>query len=755
MFWVHASNAARFRQGFEDIAEYLKIPGRQDTNANIYKLVQNWLRNEKNGKWTVVLDNVDDANYLLRPQRLGQASRAGDNDNYPTKPLFHYLPPSRNGSVLITTRSRGAAFKLVESVINVDPMNAEQACALFQSKLGEPSDLADVAELMKLLEYMPLAIVQAAGFIREGGPRCSVSKYMEKFQKNDKSKARLLRRDGERIRTDWEIQEGMNSILVTWHISFKHIYKTRRSAADLLSLMSFFDRQGIPEELLKDRGNTGPRNEPSEAGGKDPLESNGGDGASDCSADDRFEDDIVVLRNYFFISITKDETNAFEMYSLVQLATRKWLKKKRRIERWRRLSIERIFFEFPLNFNEQRRLYRKIFPHARLALSERPKDKESLERWARIAITAGAYAHNMGDSSHAENISIKSCEVYRELFGEEDYNTLLCKELLTAVRIKTGKFSEAEELGEQLYKSHREALGKDHLSTLFSQNQLADIYHMQGRYEKAEKIDQQVVGSLKRLLREDSSLPIRVNDLVASFEQKRIEETKEIEIQGSQTSIWLFAAQVPQILAIIQGLERRCVKEEWLKELAVLGERILQAKKAVLGAEHPFVLQALLSQAFRYQTERRLKEAEELGSQILETARRTLGDEHSQTLMNMFILASTLFQQGRVSEAEVLQNEHLQARIKVSGEEAPESMYGMHSLALTWKAQGRRSEAIDLLKKAVRIQKQFLRADHPERISWDDLLDRWLSEGLTDLKISETAAPDCMEKSATKAEETS
>ncbi|KAJ5885907.1 uncharacterized protein N7473_008581 [Penicillium subrubescens] len=49
VFWVHASNQARFEQSFWDIADQVKIPGRREPKANIFELVQNWLRYEKKG----------------------------------------------------------------------------------------------------------------------------------------------------------------------------------------------------------------------------------------------------------------------------------------------------------------------------------------------------------------------------------------------------------------------------------------------------------------------------------------------------------------------------------------------------------------------------------------------------------------------------------------------------------------------------------------------------------------------------------
>ncbi|KAI9763798.1 MAG: hypothetical protein M1839_006308 [Geoglossum umbratile] len=58
VFWVHASNAAHIEQGYQDIADQVKLAGRNDPQADVFELVHNWLRNEKNGKWLLVLVEV-------------------------------------------------------------------------------------------------------------------------------------------------------------------------------------------------------------------------------------------------------------------------------------------------------------------------------------------------------------------------------------------------------------------------------------------------------------------------------------------------------------------------------------------------------------------------------------------------------------------------------------------------------------------------------------------------------------------------
>jgi hypothetical protein len=44
----------------------------------------------------------------------------------------------------------------------------------------------------------------------------------------------------------------------------------------------------------------------------------------EVSDDNNFEDDVLTLRDYSFITLTSD-SNTLEMHSLVQLATQTWL----------------------------------------------------------------------------------------------------------------------------------------------------------------------------------------------------------------------------------------------------------------------------------------------------------------------------------------------------------------------------------------------------------------------------------------------
>jgi hypothetical protein len=179
-----------------------------------------------------------------------------------------------------------------------------------------------------------------------------VGQYIDKLGKNEKSRLSLLNRDEGDLRRD---REARNSIVLTWEISFEHIRQVRRSAADLLSLMSFFDRQAISETLLKHRTSDRTQIIRSKATGQygrtpqSDIDSGVSDEDSEDTSgaeDDEFEEDIAMLRDYSFIFITADITTS-EMHRLVQLATQRWLKIDNSFERWGLQFMSNLDKAFP------------------------------------------------------------------------------------------------------------------------------------------------------------------------------------------------------------------------------------------------------------------------------------------------------------------------------------------------------------------------------------------------------------------------
>ena len=73
MFWVHASSYTLFEHVYRNFANVLNLPGREDPGVDILQLVCQWLQEETNGSWFLILDDADDANIVSAVIGIGNS----------------------------------------------------------------------------------------------------------------------------------------------------------------------------------------------------------------------------------------------------------------------------------------------------------------------------------------------------------------------------------------------------------------------------------------------------------------------------------------------------------------------------------------------------------------------------------------------------------------------------------------------------------------------------------------------------------
>jgi hypothetical protein len=173
IFWIHAGNAAKFEEGYKRIAVECNIPGRDDPTLDLMQLVRDWMESKHGYSWLMIVDNIDNGDLLY------QTNSAGKN-------LLGYVPQSSKGSILYTTRNRDVGVDLAEDPIYVPAMKPTEAEQLLTEKLGRKVETDESAALFKELEYLPLAIVQAAAYMVKR--RLSVGQYLDLYRHNDSSK---------------------------------------------------------------------------------------------------------------------------------------------------------------------------------------------------------------------------------------------------------------------------------------------------------------------------------------------------------------------------------------------------------------------------------------------------------------------------------------------------------------------------------------------------------------------------------------
>ncbi|KAJ5813425.1 uncharacterized protein N7503_000175 [Penicillium pulvis] len=704
VFWVHASNAARFEQSFRDIAEQVKIPNRQDLKIDIFRLVENWLRNEKRGKWILILDNVDDDDHFHMHPPIGNAA---------TKPLLQYLPTSLPGYIIVTSRSEKVALKIVEyrDLVEIQPMDKSEGLELLLKKL-KSDDNEDSQKLVEELEFMPLAIIQAAGYIRSRAPRYSVARYLAEFRKSDREATNLLKQEANTLYRDWE---ASNSVLVTWQMSFDCIRRKNPSAADLLSLMCFFDRHGIPDYLLRvqDKSNHDSR--------KELINDSDNDGDTSESVVDDFEDDIATLRDYSFISIVEDGT-IFTMHRLVQMTTRIWLKIHGNIQLFSERSVNILCNEFPICEDEDWEKCRFLFPHVKLATSQRPELLSLYHRkvWATLLYNGTWYAYETGNIADMLEMATKSRKERLKLLGVENEDSLKSAAMLAVAYGRSGQWKRGEKLHMQVMELRKTTLGEDHPSTITSMCELAATIWQQGRYKEAERLEVQVMNIRKKKLGETHPHTLTsMGNLALTFaSQGRYGEAESLQIQAVELKKTKLGEDHPETLRDMGNLALTIWKQGRDEEAEKLQIQVMGKSRMKLGEDHPDTLKSMGNLALTFWQQGRYEEAEKLQIQVEELSKTKLGEDHPETLTHMSNLAMTHWKQGRYEEAEKLQVQVLEISKTKLDEDHPDTVSYMGNLASTFWQQGRLEEAEKLQVQVLKISKTKLGEDHPDTLSY-------------------------------------
>jgi tetratricopeptide (TPR) repeat protein len=756
VFWIHASSAERFDHNIRDVLGLLKVHGRESPHANLHELFWNWLIDTRGRRWLIVLDNADEANYLLEPPTLTNQSHHSTRNSSGDRRL-DYIPTCDHGTLLITTRRRDMCLEMVHRnhMLEIRPMNAEHALEMMQKKIGMQDQKDVIIHLATALDFMPLAMAQAAAYIHKRAPRCSVQQYTEKLHRSQKSKLSLLNRDETDLRRD---REASKSILSTWQISFEHVRHVRPSAADLLSFMSFFDRQAIPEALLLalikydsiDSSENGDVN--------DLAGENRSDSQSDSSSSkDEIEEDIQLLRDYSFISVTSDPA-VFKMHALVQLATQKWLGGNARYSEWRNKFFQVLHGRFPNRYSPDWPKAKALFPHAFAALQLDAAGTYAQPLLASLLCNAGRYAFRAYAFANAERMLSTSLVILTQLFGNghsQSQYTMYLLAMLYSVQIRwedaeqlflqvlslmespqeqdrnrcaryiskydvmfglslmyrsQGRLDEAEQLLLQVLE-----LADDHENTMVGLQNLGTTYSLQGRWEEAEQLLLQAVEIGKKADGAYSDSTLSAMRYLGRFylDQGRLHEAERTFAQTYGDSQTVLGSDHPATLSNMRDISRVYVKQGRLDEAELAFSRVQESMSTFLESDHLKALSNEEDLARVYLKQGRLDEAKILCTHVVELKQSTLGMDHPSTL-NTRELVWHLESQQECSEATVVSAQVLlDARTRVLGIAHPDTLSSMENLAWALHQLGRKRSATDLIGRCATLSSETLGSSHP------------------------------------------
>jgi hypothetical protein len=178
--WVHAVSAEAFERAMGEIAKALGLRTAADNSKEVKEVVKAYLSGTQAGKWLLIIDNADDMRVV--------------------KVLLLYLPHSAAGSVVFTTRTTAVAQQLVGSnTIELVKLQPDEAIQLLTHALKHKEVLQEtsaVTDFFEELDYLPLAITQAAAYINiNTNTNMSIAEYLRLIRGTDDDKVYLLSKE--------------------------------------------------------------------------------------------------------------------------------------------------------------------------------------------------------------------------------------------------------------------------------------------------------------------------------------------------------------------------------------------------------------------------------------------------------------------------------------------------------------------------------------------------------------------------------
>lgn len=398
VFWTHAQSSETFEQACREVASVLGIHGTEDGKKDVKELIQRCLSAERAGKWMLVVDNADDMEIL-----------EGSDGN---KGILDYLPKSKSGLTLFTTRDKETAHTLTgNSIVNVEKLNVAMASNLFKKMLTRKDlfyEEAIIDELLGELDCLPLAITQAAAYINKNP--ISINEYLGHLRGTESNLLYIMSKE---IRDCTRYKHSANAVARTWLVSFDQIVRRDVDAADLLQYMSCIEWKAIPESIL-------PVIEPKA----------------------RMTDAVGTLWSYSFIT-TRTDGRTYDMHRLVHVAARVWVHQKGLTMETHKRALEHLSNIFPSDEHTNRKIWREYIPH--VARVRDVKLGENANVRGRLCLQVGRCLQVDGRIRDAVDWLEESHELRKDLSEDHPCRLVSQHELASAYQ-DNGQVKEAVEL---------------------------------------------------------------------------------------------------------------------------------------------------------------------------------------------------------------------------------------------------------------------------------------------------------------------
>ncbi|KAI1118120.1 acyl transferase/acyl hydrolase/lysophospholipase [Nemania sp. NC0429] len=640
-----------------EVVKHLAIPVAKDEDPK--KVLQQYLNSDQAGKWLLVIDNIDEMTTLL-----GSSDELGG--------IHPFLPDSDNGRILFTTRSYDIASRVAgDDTVELKTMSPEEAMRYLDGKMQlDCHDNAVAVELLDQLAHLPLAITQAVAFLKRN--RISIQEYLGLLRRTESDSTELI---------SWEFydkdryEKSQNAVALTWQVSFTQICNIDATAAELLRFISRIEPKAIPRSMLPTKGS------------KTQLIAS-----------------IGTLLGYAFLDV-REGGKAYDMHSLVHLATRAWVKKEGEETRTKSDAFVHLYKIFPTTDWSNRYLWREYLPHAlRLLHDNSDASKES----AILGYCVGSCLHQDQRHDIAVRILEDAVATWKTMLAKDDPDLLLAQHTLAGAYRDNLQAPEAVELLQHVLSIKTRTLAEDHPDRLMSQDALARAYKANDQVQEALELQKYVV----------------------SIQRTTLSETDPIQL-ASQHSLALSLTANGQV-----------------EEAIDLLQRIVSIRAKTLSETHPDRLASQQQLALSYLWNGQVNHAVEMLEYVVFLESTTVSETYPTRLKSLHALAVAYVENEQIQQAIELLTHVVSARETTLREADPRRLGAQYALAVAYYSNGQLREGIQLMEHVASISRTSLAEDHKDRVHCEHVLADML-EGIKEVEEIEEAEPAASTQNAT------
>lgn len=480
IWFIDAENRYSIYNSFYDFVQCFNLFLPVNHNVmDLQRVIKAWL--SENRDWLLIFDNLEVIDTIIP-----------------------YLPNKINGQILITTRNSRIDYG---TQLTLDVFSLQEAESFIKKRLSKNNECKleyykykDFTEkssvLIKRLGYFPLALEQAAAYIKE--VRCSISSYIK-----------LLKQSGVDVFSDQygSPEHYENIVTSTWNISFAALEKSSRQ---LLNLCAYMGADNIPVNFFVEMRNDLPT----------PLN-------EDLSKQLTLNRVVTGLRTY---SLTSGTAEYIHIHRLVQEVIRKYHEfdnvNNRKKTKWLQLDFNILEQYLPISCEEPYSASRfmQIAIHAESIAeyySMFAKTETQKLELANIYNQIGQCYDDCGIFDNAFNNYFSSLKIKELYLGKKHPDTAIQYDNIGLSYTKTGNYPKAIEWHNKAIKILESSLGKENLDTATAYNNLGLALIRSGNYDSGIDWYQKCLDiELKILGNEHIEIAADYNNIGEAYHQK-------------------------------------------------------------------------------------------------------------------------------------------------------------------------------------------------------------------------------------------